>query len=209
MSLPKKQLLSCPQCRESYEFTSYDSINTERDSAVSDVVSGRLFEAVCPHCSHKILVDYPLLFNDLKHNVIVSYVRPGELDEMVKASSAISGLGCRLRIVTSRRALQEKVAVFDADLDDRVTELLKVIVINQLQDQLRGREVTGAFFHPDRESPAIEFLMDDGSAYIGVDMTGYAEIRKTFAAELADREKDLLVDERWAVDFLSEYMRSE
>ena len=40
----------CPGCGKALEFTLWQSINTEIENARDDIISGKLFDVVCPDC---------------------------------------------------------------------------------------------------------------------------------------------------------------
>ena len=66
MSIPVKQTVTCPKCGKPIEFTMWQSINTEMDFALPDIISGKLFEVSCKGCGFTSRVDYPILFNDMQ-----------------------------------------------------------------------------------------------------------------------------------------------
>ena len=85
MSIPTKQTVPCPKCGKEIEFTLWQSINNEIPTAMEDVISGKLFEIECKHCGLKTNVNYPILVNDMEHNVMVYYVQPDDTEETEKA----------------------------------------------------------------------------------------------------------------------------
>ena len=130
MSIPHKQTVKCPKCGEEIEFTLWQSINTEMDFAIPDIISGKLFEVECKKCGYKTHVNYPMLFNDMIHNVMIYSVAPDSTEETEKALDSLKKMyPGRTRIVTDQSTLREKTAIFNAGLDDRVTEILKLIIM--------------------------------------------------------------------------------
>lgn len=85
MSIPHKQTVKCPKCGEEIEFTLWQSINTEMNFAIPDIISGKLFEVECKKCGYKTHVNYPMLFNDMIHNVMIYSVAPDSTEETEKA----------------------------------------------------------------------------------------------------------------------------
>ena len=61
MSQSMKHNAPCPGCGRELEFTLWQSINTETENAREDIISGKLFDVVCPDCGYKARVQYPIL----------------------------------------------------------------------------------------------------------------------------------------------------
>ena len=150
MSMPREETVKCPKCGEENTFTCWQSINTEMDFAIPDIISGKLFEVTCKKCGHTAQVHYPMLFNDMIHGVMINYVMPEAVEEAVRVVDYMRERMdfCRFRIVTSQTDLREKTAIFDAGLDDRVVELLKLLIMANIQDQVKDRGVHGVYYVP-------------------------------------------------------------
>ena len=202
MSMPKEETVTCPYCGKTVECTSWHSINTELDFAVPDIISGKLFETVCDGCGKILHLDYPLLFNDMNHQVMIDYVPQEKVREAVRASDLMRSMGGRVRIVTEQTALREKVAIFDAGLDDRIVEILKLLAVSQIADQLKDKPVEYVYFVPDEEHPALELHAGGENFSLAVNMDGYGNLEERFREKLADTDMDLFIGPQWALNFL-------
>jgi len=203
MSIPHKQTVKCPKCGEEIEFTLWQSINTEMNFAIPDIISGKLFEVECKKCGYKTHVNYPMLFNDMIHNVMIYSVAPDSTEETEKALDSLKKMyPGRTRIVTDQSTLREKTAIFNAGLDDRVTEILKLIIMAQLQEQLSGKELVGVFFVPGDE-PKFEIAFKDGSGYVPVTKEMYENLASQFNDKLSAGDDEYYIDQDWAMAFLS------
>ena len=203
MSRPEKQTVSCPKCGEPIEFTLWHSINTDMPNAIDDIVSGKLFEVECKKCGHKTHVNYPILFNDMIHQVMIYNAIPDHAKETEDALDSMKKLyPGRTRIVLDQSTLREKTSIFNAGLDDRVTEILKLIVMAQLQEQIKGKKLMGVYFIPGDE-PAFEVALEEGSAYVPVSMDMYNNIAQQFKKQLAAGDEEYYIDQGWALAFLS------
>ena len=204
MSIPVKQTVPCPKCGKDIEFTLWQSINNEMSFAMKDIISGKLFEVECKSCGLKTHVNYPILVNDMVHNVMIQYTYPDGIEESEKALTSMRKMyPGRLRIVTDQASLREKVAIFNAELDDRVIELLKAIVMAQVQDQLADKNVQGVYYIAD-DNPRFEIVHDDGSGYVPVSMEFYDRVKEEFFGEdsLA-QDQEFYVDKDWAYSLLA------
>ena len=203
MSIPHKQTVKCPKCGEEIEFTLWQSINTEMNFAIPDIISGKLFEVEWKKCGYKTHVNYPVLFNDMIHNVMIYSVAPDSTEETEKALDSLKKMyPGRTRIVTDQSTLREKTAIFNAGLDDRVTEILKLIIMAQLQEQLSGKELVGVFFVPGDE-PKFEIAFKDGSGYVPVTKEMYENLASQFNDKLSAGDDEYYIDQDWAMAFLS------
>lgn len=171
--------------------------------AIPDIISGKLFEVECKKCGYKTHVNYPMLFNDMIHNVMIYSVAPDSTEETEKALDSLKKMyPGRTRIVTDQSTLREKTAIFNAGLDDRVTEILKLIIMAQLQEQLSGKELVGVFFVPGDE-PKFEIAFKDGSGYVPVTKEMYENLASQFNDKLSAGDDEYYIDQDWAMAFLS------
>ena len=204
MSRPSKQTVNCPKCGKPIEFTLWQSINTYMEFAVPDIISGKLFEVECKSCGLKTRVNYPILFNDMNHNIMIQYCMPDDIDNAVEASRILENAGCRIRIVTSQEELREKTAIFNAGYDDRIIELLKVFVISSLEKELVGENIEAAFFHIDENNLKLELVIDGKVAYVDVNADEISKVEKTFQDKLAAiGDSAAIIDCKWALVFLN------
>ena len=206
MSMPRRETVPCPKCGKDIEFTLWQSINNEIPTAMEDVISGKLFEVECKHCGLKTNVNYPILVNDMEHSVMIYYINPDDKEETVKALNSINMFKMsRMRIVTDQASLREKVAIFHAELDDRVIELLKAVVILQVKDQLAGKEVQRVYYIHD-DKPRLEVVFCDGSApgYIPVSMDLYNLVKEEYTKRGAfAKDDEMYIDNTWAFSVIT------
>ena len=202
MSIPRRQTVQCPKCGADIEFTYWQSINTQMPNAIPDIISGKLFDVECKKCGNKTFVNYPMLFNDMIHNVMIYYTMPDDVEETEKIMARTSKLlSCRNRIVTDQLTLREKAAIFNAELDDRVIEVLKLIILLQVKEQLAGREIMATYFHPGEE-PVFEIVTDGDSGFVPVTMEMYEKVAEEFCNPLPE-DDEYIIDQDWAQEFIS------
>ena len=109
MSISKKQEVNCPNCDSPIPFTFWQSINTMIPNAITDIISGKLFDIHCEKCGYKTRVDYPILFNDMVHKVMIYYIHPDQMEETMKAAEVLKITGAKVRIVLSQNELRKKL----------------------------------------------------------------------------------------------------
>ena len=202
MSSPRPQTIPCPDCGAPIKFTLWQSINTDMDFALADIISGKLFQIECGNCGYKTRVDYPILFNDMKHGMMIYYSDPDGIQEAEKACNDILGYGMRARIVTSQNELREKAMMLNDGLDDRLVEILKFFVFPQIQEHLSDHQIEHVYYDGTNGKFDLAILYDNGSAVMTVPREQYEEIKQKIGPLLDDKNTPLIVDQDWAVNFL-------
>lgn len=126
--------IRCSKCGLEHEVTLYPSINVQDYPELKEKVkSGEIFVSECPHCGHKDLLKYNVLYHDPSERVIVC------LTDVDFNSDGMEGYVCRK--VGDVGSFIEKVKIFDAGLDDVVIEMCKFVTKQEL-----GKEVDLKFF---------------------------------------------------------------
>lgn len=140
MLLRSQQEVTCPHCGETYGFEVYRFINADKYPESKEKVRNReLFQAVCPQCRGSASVSYSFMYLE---NGFLFHVVQDETDfqntcRMIRDETGFPPNLRRLqhRIMRTREELLEKLAIFDAGMDDRLIELLKVVSSISLQKQ--------------------------------------------------------------------------
>ncbi len=199
MSMPYQRKVKCPKCGSEVEFTVWQSINTMMPFAIPDIISGKLFEETCSNCGQVVHLNYPFLFNDMIHNVMIWYCSPDSIEQIEKSMQTSKQMcRCKTRIVTTQASLREKVAIFNAGLDDRVVELMKAALLIQAEDKLPDGEFKGAYYHPE-EKPYVEVVIDDTVLQAFPDDEMYDRVLSMFPDVLApDNDDESIIDREWA-----------
>ena len=205
MSLPHQQEVNCPNCGSPISFTVWDSINTMIPTAISDIISGRLFDIECEKCGFKTRIDYPILFNDMEHHVMIYYIRPEQMDETTQAASVMRMIGSQVRIVMSQNELIEKVMIFNAGLDDRIIELVKILTLEELSEQLQGRNVDTVYFDKHDGDYRFVLIMDGQQASVGINIDSVNTLAESMKQSLAEAKPEYIVDRKWAERFMSSF----
>lgn len=143
MVLGVPQTIVCRNCGHSQEFPVYRSVNVTSDPALKDrLIRGELTTFTCEQCGHGAQVVYSLLYHDVARALMVWQVPEGEpdaearlpYDPVIEEALALY----RLRFVRTRNELIEKILLFDAELDDRVVELFKVLLRAKIAESGHG-----------------------------------------------------------------------
>ena len=204
MSQSSIQTAACPGCGRELEFTLWQSINTETENALENIISGELFDVVCPDCGYRARVQYPTLFNDLEHNTWIWYYPEDKAEDAMPLIEAAKEKGLRCRLVYSQEALSEKAAIFSVDLDDRMIEIMKLAAGAQVTEALPGCNVGPIIFALNREKqPCFLFRVDGQTNFMDIHMDEYEEFCTIFGAMLAADTDSVVIDREWAMGFLA------
>ena len=218
MSSKSEEMITCPDCGKDGEFTIWHSINSQLDpEAKVDMMSGKIFEFVCPHCKSVHNVDYGFLYHQMEDQIMIQYsttdedaTKGIEIFEEMTNDDMIGGLTIDVdytyRIVRSQNQLREKVYIFDQGLDDRVIELMKVFMISQLSQSNPELEIEEMFLEMTEAGPeSFAIRLRDGhwgSTEFAQDL--YDAIQDKFIKDSDDGKKEYMVNIRWAFEKLKE-----
>ena len=109
------------------------------------------------------------------------------------------------RIVTSPNQLVEKIQIFDAGKDDRIMELVKLLVTDSLHEN-----------NPDKEFDELRFAVDDGTNILiiinkgeitgAVDIDNMYEFSSSHCTDFKDLrdDKDIVINREWILNKLAE-----
>ena len=210
----------CPSCGAADQVDVWERIEaTCNPERAAQLASGQIFVHTCSKCGAIVPLDYPLFYIDRDRHVAAFYpAGEGEPEELKRAFTQLvikfrgvelSTLGkgeFEVRIAPERYGLVEKAAVWGVGLNDKVVEVLKASLLEELSSRYPERGFVDAQFNAlvEREGgeKAIEVLLFDkdntpGTA-IQVPFAAYrtlandVEVRTQF-----DKHRTPVVDSAW------------
>lgn len=214
----------CEECGHEGTATYYHTVNAaESPEAAERVRSGAAFSYTCPQCGASYLLDFSMLYVDPERRFTVFWAGGEQADEDAEELFARfsdvedaekegvmlrlnPSLASRQRVVSTPEDLMEKVAVFEAGLDDRLLELHKEIFAGILTEE-EGVQVNGlAFERLDAATGEIVYTvyLDDEVESIAVARAGYDDLaaNEDVVRYLAGEAYDFFIDSGWAQDAL-------
>jgi CpXC motif protein len=131
-------------CGDTFSANLAKSVNAGRTPAIREkIIRGEFHQVVCPHCGHRAAVERPFFYTDLSRHAIYS-VRPRserfnfrrDSEKLTGAAEAVpadlaSSDPRQLRVIYGLDELREKLIAQDAELDDRMVELLKLFALHE------------------------------------------------------------------------------
>ena len=106
------------------------------------------------------------------------------------------------RIVTSPNQLVEKIQIFDAGKDDRIMELVKLLVTDSLHENNPDKEFDELRFAVDDDGTNIFIIINKGEVDID-NMYEFASSHCTDFKDLRDDE-DIVINREWILNKLTE-----
>ncbi len=181
VSLSEEQPITCPGCNATSTARIHRSVNVTTEPVLKEqLLTGRLFNFTCPSCGRASRVVHPeLVYHDVRRGYLLQMDALGKFD-----AAALRGLEGSLppvtRVVRDSNALIEKVKVLDAELDDRVIEVLKLVLASQRTDETAARhlfEGTGTPSNPEGRDLRFTLLSSKGIAGLAVPRAAYEDLR--------------------------------
>lgn len=135
MSHLQKSIFTCTTCGHSFEVSygrSYKS--TDIPSIKEKILSNKLFKYPCPQCKDVFDIEHEFTYHDPERKYIIWLQLPYEGKTPFQTLPPykmfeIAPKEYKYRIVNTREDLAEKIKIFDANLDDKVIETIKISIL--------------------------------------------------------------------------------
>jgi hypothetical protein len=201
MTISGTASVRCPACNREHEAKLVQSINARHNPELkARLLAGDLNLLDC-ECGKRTLLAATLLYHDPDRDFFCQACPGGDaaMDEGEAAFRAIGNTGtCRL--VPTQNALVEKVKILDANLDDRVVEVLKVLLLASRGDDINTILL---FERADRDAATMTWAHLDTHVVLTSPLAAYDKLALTLKPT-----DDLRIDRAWAVDAARAMMTS-
>ena len=148
MSRHHIEKVTCPSCHHEGDFELWDSINTALDPEMKEkVLNQSIFLYTCPSCGKTFRLDYATLYHQMEDLIMIYLVSESEVEktyEMFYGENALFDFRTKNyldRIVTSPNQRVEKIQIFDTGKDDRIMELVILLVADSLHENNLNKEL--------------------------------------------------------------------
>ncbi len=216
MSSSSRENITCPNCGKESPFTVWHSINTTLNPDMKTTVRDKsAFRFTCPHCGHSTMVDYGFLYHQMEDEMMIYYCQSDESAKEIYGlytgkvgkdmSSFLPDAKYLNRIVRSMNQLLEKLAIFDAGLDDRLIEICKVFILANYLDSHPDAGKLRLLMFTDKEEHIIQIMNDQKTlGYSKITDEMYNTIKTEFAPRLKDirEDKEPIIDQNWALNMI-------
>lgn len=133
----------CPVCHKRGNFPVFEMLDLveSSESTRSMVRSGKAFLFTCQSCGHKEPVTYPLSCFDDQHDAVITVL---DTDNKVTDYKRIYKMYVshggdpseKYRICDSCQEMSEKLRIYDDNLDDRIIELIKMLIRSEIAEEV-------------------------------------------------------------------------
>lgn len=219
MTMKRQTTIQCPKCQTTIDVDMWQSLNAHLDpEAAKRLLKGEFFVVKCPKCEFAGAFEYPLLYNDMEHKMMIQLAAgtsEAEVKEMIHAYregfketmaqvEKVAGVEFKsdFRIVTSGADLQEKAMIVRAGLDDRVMEVMKFFLLAQVSQEKPEDDFEFARYYEEADGKRMILFFNDHYqvvATVPFDPTVYEMLQKDF--DFSDVKEDT-IDLDWAVKFV-------
>ena len=210
MSIPHKEIVTCPKCGHRFETTLWETVNCEIDADLPQkLISGEFFSRVCPGCGNTFHVEHPLLYNDLDHDTFIQVVQSEkEYRSALEQGDFITSMIANYRVVLSTAALSEKVTALENGLDDRVIELCRYMCLSSLVCSRPDFAYQGSLYQRAEGKDKFIFFDESGESVVS---TPGPELYQVINERIHDALEEFaaheyVIDLYWAKDFLEQHM---
>ena len=169
------------------------SINTRNSPELkAQLLAGELNMLDCS-CGKRTLLAATLLYHDADRDYFCQAC-PGGEPAMARGELAFQAMGAvgTRRLVPSQNALMEKVKILEAGFDDRVIEVLKVLLLATTRDDMNAILL---FERADRAGDRLHWYHLDKQQTLTSPLSSYDKLASTLKAP-----EDLRVDRAWALE---------
>lgn len=226
--LPNNRMLKivCPKCQHESQFESWQCINaTEENGLIEKVRDGSMFMHVCPECQQKINVEYSFLYHQVDDALMIHYcIKDEDVKAVIEALThpneeqqpfirKMLENNTIVRVVRTKAQLLEKMCMYEAGMDDRVIEIMKIIVESKFKQDNPDKNVTGIFFNimkrkdqPEDEGKKILQIYVDNKAEAEAEVNDelYKRVFEDFVSAMVPMRADrnVMVNPSWAKEVL-------
>lgn len=195
----------CPSCGDVAQAPVVTSVNAVDSPELKErILSGDLFIWTCPHCGHRQLRKFPLVYTDPSENILIC------LTDQPLAADDLQGYTGRL--VNTVGELIEKIKIFDVGLDDVAVELCKYITAQEYGSSASNASSEGLlnmkFFRLDGSDNEMIFTypQDGQMQMLSVGFNVYEDCRGIISRNpaIAEAASGLRkIDRNWLLDYIA------
>lgn len=178
MSQFRTENMVCPVCNKKDTIRLYERIESTDKAAKRKLLNGSLFTYACPKCNYKTNIGFNVLYNDDEKHFMVYLAADRDTSGMKKAMDDIEAkvnalspskdikYSVRRRIVVDAHELIEKVIIFDANLDDRTIELMKMFYVQAVEENNPDMKILSCYFCIVDKEWHLEMVSEDGRVFM-------------------------------------------
>ena len=193
----------CMACGHKQSVLDVRQINVQKRPEIKQkIVQGTLFPMHCRACGAVLEKAQNCLYIDPALPLLLELAVPGEPCRLQEVQEGLGDTKAIIRVVRTPEDMAEKLRIFDCGLDDRIVEIVRLLMVTQLTEQAPDLLESSPIFSAPHGEPQLTCLCRDGSERVcPITRKLQSEI---YTQYLADREVQdtLVVDSAWVYRLL-------
>ena len=193
----------CMACGHKQSVLDVRQINVQKRPEIKQkILQGTLFPMHCRACGAVLEKAQNCLYIDPALPLLLELAAPGEPCRLQEVQEGLGDTKAIIRVVRTPEDMAEKLRIFDCGLDDRVVEIVRLLMVTQLTEQTPDLLESSPVFSAPHGEPQLTCLCHDGSERVcPITRKLQSEI---YTQYLADREAQdtLVVDSAWVYRLL-------
>ena len=217
MSQFRTENMVCPACNKKAVIKLYERVDSTDAAARNSLLKGSIFRYKCSKCGYMTNIGYNLLYrNDEKHFMIYMAAdrdvngMKDAMDNIEKRANEMAPskdfrYNVQRRIVLDSNELREKVIILEADLDDRVLEIMKHFYSSAVLENNQAEQIIECLFVIEDGEWAFEFIVDNGNHF---EIPIKKELYETFKTEYSSyfsEHNEYFVNSDWAMNIYQKH----
>ena len=216
MSQFRMETMVCPNCNKQEALRLWEEINAKEDvTARNRLLDGELFLYRCKKCGYTATTAYNCIYKDFDRKFMIYFAADGDEDGMRMAMDKVEAdakainpnveYSIRRRIVRDGNSMQEKVIIFEADLDDRTIELMKMFYVSSVMENNPDMQIARCYFCIIDDNWRLEMAAVDGRTFaIDVQKELYQAFEDEYREEIDRIGETYFVDADYALNIYGE-----
>lgn len=207
----EREMLNCPNCDMEIGFKPIEFVDVSTDPDYKEkIMNGQFFMVKCGECGAEIMVEYPVMYMDPEKKLNI-YMAPDHDGDLLEQLNSLDVPECDedkdaiFRLVNSPTELLEKILLADGNRDDRIMELYKAIVVENIREEFPQVVPQDLLYYIDGDEEYLivwDFDNEDGEQLtISIEEELYQDLYNDFVGALEiPANKYAEVDATWLAD---------
>lgn len=214
----RQSKLRCPKCGKTSLVPVFDSIDLSESSETTRrmALSGKLFAFQCPSCGKKEPLSYPMsLIDDGTSSMITVLDKSNKKESYKEIYSVYKDMDAqdddKFRVVDTCQELSEKLRTFEDGLDDRIVEVLKLFICEDIAGNKEELHRVRCIYKGIKDAQLIFSARYAGEKYdIELPAESYFSVEETLS-DFSDTSlmNAYMVNQQWADRVVGELIAEE
>lgn len=206
MAMTAIRPVKCSACGHQQSILDVRFVNAQkRPDLKKKILQGTLFPMRCKQCGAELEQAQHCVYIDPIRPLFLELCAEGDSLRLPELQESLRGIHAVFRLVRSAEEMQEKIRIFDSGLDDRVVEIIRMLMIAQLEDQTPGLMQAKPVFMVEGGEPELSCLCRDGSERIcPITQALCRDIQRQYLTEETAQTKALVIDGAWGYRILTQ-----